>query len=42
MIADAYGLMATFYFLAATIIVANLFIFFIPARDELRGHASSS
>jgi MFS transporter, FSR family, fosmidomycin resistance protein len=42
MIADAYGLMATFYFLAATIIVANLFIFFIPARDEAREHASAS
>jgi MFS family permease len=41
-IADAYGLMATFYFLAATIIVANLFIFFIPARDEARQHAAPS
>ena len=41
-IADAYGLMATFYFLAATIVVANLFVFFIPARDEAREHASPS
>ena len=30
MIADRYGLGATFYFLAGTIIVANLFIFFMP------------
>ena len=32
-IADHYGLMATFYFLAATIIIANLFIFFTPTND---------
>ena len=31
-LADRYGLMSTFYFLAATIVVANLFIFFIPTR----------
>jgi MFS transporter, FSR family, fosmidomycin resistance protein len=30
MIADSYGLLATFYFLVATIIVANIFIFFTP------------
>ena len=30
LIADRYGLMATFYFLVGTIIVANLFIFFTP------------
>lgn len=30
-LADHYGLMATFYFLAITIVVANLFIFFTPA-----------
>jgi MFS family permease len=30
-LADRYGIMATFYFLAATIVVANLFIFFTPA-----------
>jgi MFS transporter, FSR family, fosmidomycin resistance protein len=29
-IADRYGLLATFYFLVATIIVANMFIFFTP------------
>jgi MFS family permease len=31
-IADRHGLMATFYFLAATIVVANLFIFLMPAQ----------
>ena len=30
-LADAYGLMAVFFFLAATIVVANLFILFMPA-----------
>jgi MFS transporter, FSR family, fosmidomycin resistance protein len=30
-IADHYGIIATFYFLAATIVVANMFIFFTPA-----------
>jgi MFS transporter, FSR family, fosmidomycin resistance protein len=30
-LADHYGIMATFYFLAVTIVVANLFIFFTPA-----------
>lgn len=29
-LADKYGLMATFYFLAGTIIVANMFIFLMP------------
>jgi MFS family permease len=41
-IADQYGLMATFYFLAATIVIANLFIFFIPARDGRKEDASAS
>ena len=31
MVADRHGLLATFYFLAATIVVANLFVLFIPA-----------
>jgi predicted MFS family arabinose efflux permease len=31
MVADRHGLPATFYFLAATIVVANLFVLFIPA-----------
>jgi MFS family permease len=30
-IADHYGIMAAFYFLAGTIILANLMIFFTPA-----------
>jgi sugar phosphate permease len=30
LIADRYGLLAAFYFLAATIVIANLFVFFIP------------
>jgi MFS family permease len=29
-LADKYGLMSTFYFLAGTIVVANLFIFLMP------------
>ena len=36
MIADRYGLMATFWFLAATIIVANLFILWMPATPRER------
>jgi FSR family fosmidomycin resistance protein-like MFS transporter len=31
-LADRFGLMSTFYFLAITIVIANLFIFLIPAR----------
>ncbi len=31
-IADHYGIIATFYFLAATIVVANMFILFTPAE----------
>lgn len=36
MIADRYGLGATFYFLAATIVIANLFILLMPrtGKDE--------
>src|SRR6185312_8646287 len=30
MIADRYGLLAAFYFLAATIVVANFLVFFVP------------
>ena len=29
-LADHYGIIAVFYFLAATIVVANMFIFFTP------------
>jgi len=31
-LADQYGLMAVFFFLAFTIVVANLFIFFMPSQ----------
>jgi len=30
MIADQYGLSSTFYFLAATIVIANIFMLFTP------------
>ncbi len=33
MIADAFGLSTTFYFLAATIVAANFFIFFMPRTN---------
>jgi len=36
-IADGFGLMATFYFLGATIIVANLLIFFTPLDERKPG-----
>jgi MFS family permease len=32
LLADRYGLMSTFYFLAVTIVIANLFIFFVPPQ----------
>ena len=40
LIADRYGLLATFYFLVGTIIVANMLIFFtpIPERREAEKH----
>ena len=31
-IADSYGLMAMFYFVTATIVIANLFIFWMPEQ----------
>jgi predicted MFS family arabinose efflux permease len=43
-IADHYGIMATFYFLAATIVVANMCVFFTPAaqpREESRRPATA-
>lgn len=40
LIADAYGLLATFYFLAGTIVVANFFIFFMPAGRAEESAAS--
>jgi FSR family fosmidomycin resistance protein-like MFS transporter len=33
-VADHYGLTATFYFLAATIVVANLFMLFTPMPER--------
>jgi len=38
-IGDQYGLQATFYFLAVTIIIANLFIFFMPKTPGPRAAA---
>jgi MFS transporter, FSR family, fosmidomycin resistance protein len=35
-IADSYGITATFYFLAATIVIANLFILITPAETPRR------
>jgi len=32
MLADRYGLMAVFFFLAVTIVIANMFIFLMPAK----------
>jgi MFS transporter, FSR family, fosmidomycin resistance protein len=36
LIADRYGIIATFYFLAATIVIANLFILITPAETPRR------
>ncbi len=36
-IADSYGILAAFYFLAATIIIANLFIFLMPNDQNNEG-----
>jgi MFS family permease len=33
LVADSYGLTATFHFLAGTIVLANLFIFFMPRTE---------
>ncbi len=40
LIADRYGLLATFYFLVGTIIVANMLVFFtpIPERPQAQKH----
>ena len=40
--ADHYGLMATFYFLAITIVIANLFIFFTPVSETRCGTSAAS
>jgi FSR family fosmidomycin resistance protein-like MFS transporter len=36
-VADRYGLLATFYFLACTIVVANLIVLWVPALPASRG-----
>jgi MFS family permease len=36
MVADRYGLTAAFYFLAGTIVAANLFIFFMPRTEAAK------
>jgi FSR family fosmidomycin resistance protein-like MFS transporter len=41
-LADQFGLIATFYFLAFTIVVANMFIFFTPAPSEPQRWAPSA
>ena len=37
-LADTYGLIATFYFLAFTIIIANFLIFFTPTEADVISH----
>jgi len=41
-LADQFGLIATFYFLALTIVAANMFIFFTPAPSEPQRWAPSA
>jgi MFS transporter, FSR family, fosmidomycin resistance protein len=41
LLADHYGIIATFYFLAATIVVANMFIFFTPVTRPADAPASA-
>ncbi len=36
MVADHYGLLATFYFLAATIVIANVFVLWVPKAEPDR------
>ena len=36
LVADHYGLLATFYFLAATIVIANLFVLWVPKTAPQR------
>jgi len=38
LLADHYGLMAAFYFLAVTIVIANMFIFFTPTAEPGNQH----
>lgn len=41
-IADSYGLYATFYFVAVTIVLANLLIFITPGEPEQTADRSLS
>ena len=41
MVADQYGLMASFYLLAATILIAHVMVVFVPSDSGLR-HAPST
>jgi MFS family permease len=41
-LADHYGIIATFYFLAATIVAANMFIFFTPMTPAENRSASAA
>ena len=36
MVADRWGVLATFYFLACTIVIANMLVFWVPKIDEPR------
>jgi len=38
-VADHYGLLAAFYLLAATIIIANIMVVWIPAQSKDASHA---
>jgi len=38
-VADQYGLLAAFYLLAATIIIANIMVVWIPAQSKDASHA---
>ena len=40
LLADAYGIVTVFYFLAFTIVIANLFVFFTPEKDEPKAQAA--
>ena len=41
MVADRYGLLATFYLLAAMIVVANLFVFWVPGAPSGSGNVKN-
>jgi predicted MFS family arabinose efflux permease len=41
MVADRYGLLATFYLFAGMIVVANLFVFWVPVRSDASANVKS-